>query len=121
MTKLIMFPFQVREGQVVTADDGSDTYVAAELAQLCLTLEGERELEPSYGIKDPTFQDFDPADFSHKALVFGPEGLQITNIRMSQTRKGKPEVMIDFTMDSPYDVGSYSDLDFDDSFIDEEL
>lgn len=73
MADLIVWPFRVgASGTVVTADDYSVEYVAAELAQLALTNPGERRMVPDYGMTSPAFDELDEAELQIQVDIYGP-------------------------------------------------
>ena len=94
---LIAFPFRVApNGSVFTQLDGSDEYYAGELTMLVSTVPGERIVVPTYGVNDPTFNEFPTAVLMSAVETFGPP-VDITDVII--TRKGESssvDVIINF-------------------------
>ena len=84
---LISFPFRLTgAGAVATRDDGTEDYYGDELAMLVMTLPGERELVPTYGM-DVAFNEVDVNELQTQVEVFGPpvQIVSVTNKFVSST------------------------------------
>lgn len=96
MVALIKFPFSIgTNGTVRKAEDGSDEYYAAELAHLLLTREEERELVPTYGLRDPAFQGVSEREILSKVRAFGPP-VRIRRLSQRHARDGVLNVVVEF-------------------------
>jgi hypothetical protein len=83
MANLISFPFRLtKSGSVATHEDGTSEAFAEQLAVLVMTRVEERDLVPDFGINDPVFNNFDPAELTTKVQMFGPP-VKIVNITSS--------------------------------------
>ena len=96
MPNLFAFPFRVAvNGTIITRDDDSDQCYTEELAMLCLTQPGERELVPSYGISDPVFGEFNQAELISKVSTFLPE-IRVREVRSSYPRQGEQNLTVEY-------------------------
>lgn len=93
---LISYPFRLApNGNVVVRPDDDEAYYAEELACLALTVPGERELVPQYGLEDPTFGDFVREELKAKVDMFGPP-VRIEGVNVDFPRQGVMSVGIVF-------------------------
>lgn len=96
MTNLISFPFRLTDnGRVAVTVDGSDQCFAEELAVLCLTRPGERELVPQFGLTDPTFGSFDQTELVGKVRLFIPD-VTVKNVQSSYPQNGEQRLVIEY-------------------------
>lgn len=96
VTDLISFPFRLDpSGAVATRDDGSDEYLAEELAQLIQTNPGERELVPTYGLNDPTYAEVDQAMLAAQVATFGPP-VQVQSVTTRFLSDEVQDVVVEF-------------------------
>lgn len=120
-TNLIGFPFSLNgSGNVTTLPDDSDDYYAGELAMLCMTHLGERELAPDYGITDPTFQTFDDIEFIGQVETFGPP-VKIVSVDQGYTNTGQYDVSINFESVDTFNDSDYVNDDAVVEYFEEEL
>jgi hypothetical protein len=74
---LISHPFRLAaNGAVATVEDGTDEAAAEAVAVVALTIKGERDLVPDFGVTDPSFDVLSVAevngtldDFAYAATV----------------------------------------------------
>lgn len=93
---LLSFPFRLNAiGSVAALADDSEEYYGEELAVLVSTVPGERKLVPTYGMTDPTFDQFDPAELELKVSLFGPP-VRISNVVAAWTGAGQQDVIIEY-------------------------
>lgn len=74
--RLLAHPFRLGpNGAAVTVEQGSDAAHAQEIAALLLTVRGERDLVPAFGISNPvlTGQPVDLAEVNAGVGLFGPD------------------------------------------------
>lgn len=96
MVNLISFPFRLtKSGGVATQEDGTSEAFAEQLAVLVMTQVDERDLVPDFGIHDPTFGTFDPAELAAKVAMFGPP-VKITDIKSTFKEEGVQNIRILF-------------------------
>jgi hypothetical protein len=108
MTNLIAFPFRLTStGAIAVNLDGSDACTSEELAQLCLTQPGERELTPLFGLSDPTFGDFDQTELVGKVRMFLPD-VSITNVQSTFGNDGEQRLMIAYESAFNESEGSFN-------------
>lgn len=96
MTDLISFPFRVGpNGAVVTRPDDSSEYYAELIGQMVLTIPGEREQAPLFGLNDPTFAELDAQEVIYKVDLFGPP-VRIVGVTTKFTSDKQQEVLVEF-------------------------
>ena len=94
MAKLIAFPFRVTASSaIVTREDGTEQCFTEELAELCLTRPGERELVPQYGLSDPVFDEFNQTELVGRVSLFLPN-IRITDVESSYPKNGEHRLVI---------------------------
>jgi phage baseplate assembly protein W len=95
-TQLISHPFRLgADGSVVTQPDGSDEYLAEQLTLLVMTIPGEREQVPSFGMRDAAFEGLDYAMLTAQLALFGPP-VNIASITVQQVSDGQAAIAIEF-------------------------
>lgn len=96
MAELIGFPFTItRNGNIVTREDGSVEGLTEDIAVLCLTQPGERELVPEFGLPDIAYEGVLQEALASKIAMFGPN-VSINNIKSSFPREGFQQIEIEF-------------------------
>jgi hypothetical protein len=122
MVKLISYPFRLGiNGSVVTIEEGED-YYGDELAMLIKTVPGERELVPTYGIQDPTFDKLSNYELLEKIAQFGPP-VEVDTTSSRYTRDGRIVVNISYRetpIDAVQDLEDYYQNDDNDPYVDED-
>ena len=74
MAKLLSFPFRVPAyGAAVAIEQGDETYYGEQMAVILLTHEGERLLQPSFGMPDMAFNGFQFSAFQTQVEREMPE------------------------------------------------
>lgn len=73
MALILSHPFRLQRGRVATVEQQSDAGDAEQIAVLCLTRPGERPLVPGYGLPDPAFSGFEPAELAAAVAMWGPD------------------------------------------------
>jgi hypothetical protein len=95
--QLLSHPFRILpSGRAATVEQGSDEAHAEQLAVLLLTRRGERDLVPGFGVSDPVFAGFDPAEIAAGVSAYGPP-VQIESIDVTPAGDGTVAVDIRFT------------------------
>lgn len=78
---IIAFPFRYSpNGRLATVPDGSDEEINQAIAVGILTRQGERLLNPLYGIPDPAFAGIDVSDVQTLLRTFGPRGVNVLTL-----------------------------------------
>lgn len=78
---IISFPFRYApSGRLVTSPDGSDAEISQLIACGLLTRQGERPLNPLYGVPDPAFAGIDTSDVQTLLRTFGPRGILVQSL-----------------------------------------
>lgn len=71
--RLLSFPFRLApNGAVATVVQDTEAADREAIAALCLTVYGERPLQPGFGITDPTLLGIDPAEVAAGVGRYGP-------------------------------------------------
>lgn len=120
MVRLISYPFRLGiNGSVVTTDEGED-YYGDELAMLMKTVPGERELVPTYGIEDPTFDEYNVHELIEKISTFGPpvDIVDTTTTYLSNGRVNVNVIFKEIPMDDEDVANTSSDNESDDDNYD---
>lgn len=69
--QILSFPMRIQaNGRLATVEQNSDDHLAEELAIICLSRPGERELVPEFGIDDPAFDEIHPDQVRAQASIF---------------------------------------------------
>ena len=88
MTDVLAHPFRLTGNAVATVDDTSDAGAAQEIALLCATRIGERDLVPGYGIPDPAFDQLELGVVNAGLALYGPPGVTVTDLSISLDTTG---------------------------------
>lgn len=73
MPRILSHPFRVlTNGQVATVEQDTEAADAEQIAALALTVRGERELVPAFGLTDPTLNGIVAAELVAGIGRFGP-------------------------------------------------
>jgi hypothetical protein len=97
MARIFSHPFQIgANGSVRTVEQTSDEANAQQIAVLALTRYGERPMVPTFGISDPLFDEFRPAELSAGIALFGPP-VELTSINVES--KEDNTLLIDVRFD----------------------
>lgn len=82
---MISFPFRFTPaGGVALVPPGSDQEVDELLAVLCLTVAGERIMEPDFGLSDPDWLGISESDVITGVQEYGPDGIEIVAVTGEQ-------------------------------------
>lgn len=73
MATSLSYPLRIaRNGAFAAVDQDSDAGDVEAVTCTILTRRGERALRPGFGILDPTFDGFEPADLAAQIALWGP-------------------------------------------------
>ena len=82
MARIFSHPFRIgANGSVQTVEQTSDEANAQQIAVLALTRFGERSMVPSFGMSDPIFDQFRPAELAAGIALYGPP-VELTSINV---------------------------------------
>lgn len=71
--RLLSHPFRLAAGgSVATVAQGTDAANIEQVAVLALTVAGERPMVPGFGVSDPVFAQFRPAELAAGLAKWGP-------------------------------------------------
>ena len=94
--QILSHPFRLASnGTVATVEQDSDQGRAEQLAVLCLTRIGERDLAHGFGITDPTFNGVDTAEIVAGLAEYGPP-IELRDLQASYEDDSTQLVQIDF-------------------------
>ena len=100
---LLSHPFRLKaNGAVATVEDGTVRADAEGLAVLALTVRGERDGMPTYGVPDPVFDALSVADLNVGLTDHGPN-LTVTAVETTRPRPTVERVELTFTRDDADD------------------
>lgn len=102
----LSFPFRFKRGRAIRLDTSDESYQAQKIASVISTRRGELPLKPTFGIKDPEFNEFDTAGFSYTVASEFPD-IQIKNIVQTITGDGRVLIDVEFdilTEGNPYAI-----------------
>jgi hypothetical protein len=69
--QLLAHPFALLpDGTAATVTDGTDDAFAQDITVIISTMKGERDLVPTFGLTDPTFDELDAAELNATLAVF---------------------------------------------------
>jgi hypothetical protein len=93
---ILSHPFRLApNGSIAVVDADSDQGRAEQLAVLCLTRIGERDLVPGFGITDPVFTGIDPAEIVAGLAAYGP-AVTVSDVSSTFEDDSTQLVRIDF-------------------------
>jgi hypothetical protein len=95
MALVLAHPFRIAAGRIVTVEAASDPGVAQAIAQVVTTRLGERELVPSFGVRDPAFVGLDPGDVNSCLALHGPAAI-VTSIDVVDVTASSERLLLSF-------------------------
>ena len=94
--EVLSVPFRLHvPGSFKKTEYGSDQYKAEQIAAFIRTHSGERLIYKDFGIDDPTFDDFDEADFASAFSDFYPD-IVIATIEVEEEKGAISNIRIEF-------------------------
>lgn len=73
MARILSHPFRLLpNGAAAAVEQDSDAGDTEQIAVLIMTVAGERELAPGFGITDPAFEGFLPGEIAAGVAAYGP-------------------------------------------------
>lgn len=89
-------PMSFVRGKAVTIAESTRPYYSQAIALACRIEREELILEPTYGVKDPTFSRINESELRYTIAQFWPE-IQLTSIDPGKpTNSGNNVIVIDF-------------------------
>lgn len=74
MAEVLSLPFRIsKHGEAMRSVQGTENYYSEQISTLILTLQGERELEPTLGMPDIAFDGFKNSAFHSQLQEFLPD------------------------------------------------
>lgn len=74
MAPILSIPFRLTNtGQVAVVEQGTDQANAEQIGILLATIQGERTMQPGFGIPDPAFSTIPAAVVSAQVALWGPD------------------------------------------------
>lgn len=96
MARILSHPFRLASNSAVaTVDQDSAVADAEQIAVLALTRPGERPLAPGFGVTDPVYTGFNPAELTAGVAVYGPP-VTIRQVTAEPVSDVEQRVQIDF-------------------------
>lgn len=96
MARTLSFPFRLSAtGVPVTVSEDTDEHYVELLTALAMTRPGERQLAPSFGIADPSYEGFSAAALGAAAEMFGP-AVDVTEVEIRFLDERTSEVIVGF-------------------------
>jgi hypothetical protein len=95
LSLILSHPFRFEGGRAAVVEQGSDEGVAEQIAVLVMTITGERELVPAFGIEDPAFNGVDASDITAGLELFGPD-VEIVDIEVRDASPTRQEVIVKY-------------------------
>jgi hypothetical protein len=93
---LLSFPFRLRpNGQFATVVQDSEDHHAEEIAAIVMTIQGERDLVPDFGISDPSFDTVHEGEIISQVQMFEVP-VDIKSVRVDFPNESTEYVTIDF-------------------------
>lgn len=96
-TPILSWPFRLTAtGAIATVDQDDQGADAEQIGVLILTIQGEREMEPGFGIPDPVFRGIDSGAIVNGVRLYGPP-VRIDNVLVSTPDAATQAVQVNFT------------------------
>lgn len=96
MAAILSHPFRLTpRGTVAVVEQESDVADAEQIGVLVMTVIGERELVPGFGVTDPTFDGFLPGEISAGVAAYGPP-VTITDVLVDYVSDSEQAVEVQF-------------------------
>lgn len=84
-------------GDFVKVDDSSNSYKAEQIHAFMSTHKNERKLFPTFGVDDPTFGEFDPAQLLGEFIQFYGDTIRLENVDVIKQRGALDTIEVNFT------------------------
>lgn len=95
---ILSVPFRLdNTGAVATAVQGSDQANAEQIGVILSTIQGERDLYPTFGLPDPAFQGIATGIIAAQVALWGPDGVTIENIDTEAVGTNEQDITVSFS------------------------
>jgi len=95
----IKLPISFDKGRVGLLKENTRDYYNQAVALACRIEKGEIALEPTYGVKDATFETFRKSELNYTLATFWPEIRVIKLEQDKPNRDGTSRLVIDFSFE----------------------
>lgn len=97
MAPILSWPFRLTsEGTVATVDQDSDQGHAEQIGVLMLTIQGEQQMVPGFGLPDPAFSGVRPGVVAAQVSQYGPE-VTIDSVASTVVSQVESDVTVTFS------------------------
>mgnify|MGYP003949217789 CR=1 FL=1 len=94
---VLSFPLKFNNrGEFIKVSDTSEDYKAQQIKAFISTHKGERRVFPTFGISDPTFEDFQPLEMIDAIGQFYGSTLSIANVQVIKTQGAIETIEVNF-------------------------
>lgn len=95
--QLLSLPFRVGgDGNIATVTQGSDQANAEQLSAIIRTVQGERDMQPGFGLPDPAYAGISGADIAAQVALWGLP-VTIDDVTSTPASATETDVTVDFT------------------------
>jgi hypothetical protein len=95
----IKLPISFDKGRVGLLQENTRDYYNQAVALACRIEKGELALEPTYGVKDSTFDTFRKSELNYTLATFWPE-IRVIKLEQDKAKKdGTSRLLIDFSFE----------------------
>ena len=84
-------------GDFIKVEDTSNAYKAEQIQAFMSTHKNERKLFPTFGVNDPTFGEFDPAELLGEFIQFYGDSIQLENVDVIRQQGALDTIEVNFT------------------------
>lgn len=96
MARTLSYPLRLApNGSFTTVEQGSETDAKEQIAVICLTRSGEREVTPGFGTADPAFTGFRGTELVAQLAQWGPP-VTIDSIDVEPVTDSVQQVLVGF-------------------------
>jgi|SRR5579875_905821 len=97
MAQILSVPFRLAaNGTVATVTEGTDQANAEQLSVIVRTIQGEREMQPGFGLPDPAFNGISLGDLTAQVALWGP-AVTVNSATPSDDDMTTQTLTVDFT------------------------
>lgn len=97
MAQILSYPFRLNpDGTVATVDQASDQANAEQIGVILQTIQGERPLQPGFGIPDPAFGGIQPGIVTAQVALYGPP-VNVEAVDLTARTDTETDIRVSFT------------------------
>jgi hypothetical protein len=94
---ILSYPFRLApDGTVATVEQNSDQGNAEQIGVTLQTIQGERPLQPGFGIPDPVFAGVQPGVITAQTARYGPP-VKIVAVELTARSDTETDIRVTFT------------------------